>query len=289
MIQPKRIIFSGGGVRGMAHIGALEELEKAGLLIHVREWIGVSAGSILALMLSVGYSLRELGTFCREFDFTQVVDLDDATGWLFKLGMDTGERLKRLIEALLKEKGFSVELTFSELAKSRPKNPTIRIYVTNLNSGRYKVFSHIHTPHYKVVDAVRASSAIPVYFQPLIDNDSGNILVDGGVISNFPLQHMTEKEQSETLGLNLCKKVEQKDDIEMTDMLYRPILIGMREISKLENALFRNNCILIETRITNPLAFNLTPEEKAELVEEGRDAVRRYIRQNRPIRRWSVS
>jgi len=273
----------------MAHIGALEELEKAGLLIYVKEWIGVSAGSILALMLSVGYSLRELAAFCREFDFTQVVDLDDATGWIFKLGIDTGERLKRLIEALLKEKGLHSSLTFQELATLRSKNPGMRVYATDLNSGRYKIFSSVHTPHYKVVDAVRASSAIPVYFQPIVDRDTGNILVDGGVISNFPLIYMTETEQNETLGLNLCKRIEEIQDFNVTDIVNRPILIGMREISKLENALFKNNCILIETTITNPLAFNLTSEEKNNLFEEGRRAVRSYIQQNKPIRRWSVS
>ena len=289
MILPKKIIFSGGGVRGMAHIGALEELEKSGLLVNVKEWIGVSAGSILALMLSVGYSLRELKTFCREFDFTQIMDLDDATGWIINLGIDTGERLKRLIEALLKEKGFSANLTFQELAKINKKKPTIRVYATDINSAEYKVFSKYHTPDYKVVDAVRASSSIPIFFQPVIDCETGHILVDGGVISNFPLRYMTKKEQYETIGLNLCKKVKESDEFEMIDIVQRPILIGMREISRLENDLFSANCILIETTIVNPLAFNLTQEEKDQLFEEGRQAVRRYLKVNRPIRRWSVS
>ena len=191
----------------------------------------MSAGSLLALMLSVGYTLRDLKAFCREFDFTQVVDLDDATGWFFKLGVDTGERLKRLIEALLKEKGFAPSLTFEELARSRPKNPTIRVYATDLNSGKYKIFSKAHTPSYRVVDAVRASSAIPIFFQPVADQETEHILVDGGVVSNFPLIHMTEEERAETLGLNLCKKIEETEDLEMTDVLHRPILIGMREIS----------------------------------------------------------
>jgi len=257
--------------------------------VNIKEWGGISAGSLLALMLGVGYTLKELRTFCEQFDFTHLIDLDDATGWILRMGIDTGDSLKRLIEALLKEKGFGPNLTFQELATARPKNPLISIYVTDVNKGHFVVYSQKTSPNFKVVDAVRASSAIPIYFQPIIDPTNGHVLVDGGCVSNLPFLSMTEEERQETIGLNLCKKLEPMDELDMVDILYRPMVIGMKEQSLLENAFFKQNIIAIETRITNPLAFNLTQDEKAELLAEGRQAVRKFLAEQRPPRRWSVS
>ena len=84
---PQKIILSGGGIRGIAHIGALIELRKYGYLKLVKEWLGVSAGSILALMIVIGYTLEELLTFSMNFDFSNIMDPDDPTAWIFKFGI----------------------------------------------------------------------------------------------------------------------------------------------------------------------------------------------------------
>jgi NTE family protein len=284
---PRRILLSGGGIRGLAHIGALQELDKNGMLKGVKEWIGVSAGSILSLMIVVGYTLNELKNFCELFDFSNVIDLDDATSLLFKFGIDTGEKMKRLLDALLKEKGHTGDTTFRDLQEKGL--PGLKIFATDLNKAEYRIFSYATTPTYKVVDAVRASSSLPYYFQPVIDAEMGNILVDGGVISNFPLLYMTEQERKETIGLNLKKRVDSAYNLEFIDFLYRPMSIRWRENCILEEALFGTNCITIETRLTNPLAFNLSQNEKEELFNEGRDAVRVFLKKFTTGRRWSVS
>lgn len=291
---PKRILLSGGGIRGLAHIGALLELEKRGLLCVIKEWAGVSAGSILALMLVVGYTLNELKNFCEQFDFSHIIDLDDATSMFLKFGMDTGEKMKRLLEALLKEKGIRADITFDELMKLNLRTQqrgqtTLRVYATDLNTGLFQIFSANTTPSYSVVEAVRASSSIPVYFQPSTNKLNGNILVDGGVISNFPIHYLTEQERKETLGLNLKKKVVKIDELEPADFFIRPIIISMSAHSKLEGSLYLHNTITIETNIVNPLLFNLTATEKDELFKEGQQAVINYLEHQKPPRRWSVS
>ena len=283
----RRILLSGGGIRGLAHIGALQEMEQQGMLGFVKEWIGVSAGSILALMLVAGYTLKELKHFCEEFDFTHIVDLDDAPSMILNFGMDTGEKMKRLLEVLLKEKGYSPTITFEELKKQGAKD--LRIFATDLHTAKYRIFSATLTPSYKVVDAVRASSSLPIYFQPVDDNDTGHVLIDGGIISNFPLLYMTSQEKEETIGLNLKKRVDPLEELDTIDYLYRPMTIGMRELCRLEESLFRRNCITIETKLSNPVAFNLSTQDKNELFEEGRRAVRSFLANFKPVRRWSVS
>lgn len=283
---PQKIILSGGGIRGIAHIGALIELRKYGYLKLVKEWLGVSAGSILALMIVIGYTLEELLTFSMNFDFSNIMDPDDPTAWIFKFGIDTGERLRKLIIALMKEKDYSPDTKFSEL----PKNIKLRVFATDIQKAAFKIFSGDLTPNYPVVDAILASCAIPLYFQPCTDMDNGNILMDGGVITNIPFLYLTPEEQRVTLGIILKRRIEYQEHLEPIDMFTRPMFIGFREISNLEENLFQANMVIVTTRINNPIAFNLTNEDKQGLYQEGVDAVQNFIKCVRcPSRRWSCS
>jgi predicted acylesterase/phospholipase RssA len=283
---PQKIILSGGGVRGIAHIGALIELRKHNYLKLVKEWLGVSAGSILALMIVVGYTLEDMKAFSMDFDFSNIMDPDDPTAWIFKFGIDTGERLKRLIVALMKEKGYCANTTFKDL----PKTPRLRVFATDIHKAAFKVFSGTLTPDYPVVDAILASCAIPLFFQPCTDLDNGNILMDGGVITNIPFLYLTPEEQKVTLGIILKRRIEYQEHLEPLDMFTRPMFIGFRETSNLEENLFQANMVIVTTRINNPIAFNVTYEDKCGLYQEGVDAVSNFIRKTAcPPRRWSCS
>jgi len=283
---PQNIILSGGGIRGIAHIGALIELRNQGYLRLVKEWLGISAGSILALMIVVGFSLEEMKTFSMDFDFSNIMDPDDPTAWIFKFGIDTGERLKRLVSALIKEKGFSPDIKFKDL----PKIPKLRVFATDIHKAAFKIFSSELTPNYPVVDAIQASCAIPLYFQPCTDLDNGNILMDGGVITNIPFLYLKPDEKERTLGIILKRRIEYQEHLEPIDMFTRPMYIGFREISTLEENLFQENMVIVTTRINNPIAFNLTSDDKKELYQEGVEAVRSFFRNMKhPPRRWSCS
>lgn len=283
---PKKIILSGGGIRGLAHIGALIELRERGYLNLVKEWLGVSAGAILSLMIVIGYTFDELKTFCMEFDFSNIIDPDDATAWFFKFGIDTGEKLRKLLYALLKEKGYSANTKFKDL----PEYPKLRVFATDIQKAQFKVFSAELTPSYPVIDAIHASCAIPGYFQPCTDLDNGNVLMDGGVISNIPYLYLTPDEQKDTLGIILKRRIEYKEQLEPLDIFTRPMFISFRELSHLEETLFSSNIITINTQIINPIAFNLSLDDKKGLFQEGIIAVDNFIKKSQlPPRRWSCS
>ena len=65
---PYRIYLSGGGICAMAHVGALLELSKRIPLKAIKEWMGVSAGSLMAMCLCIGYTLEDLVDFSLRFD-----------------------------------------------------------------------------------------------------------------------------------------------------------------------------------------------------------------------------
>jgi predicted acylesterase/phospholipase RssA len=112
---PTRIYLSGGGVCGVAHVGALMELSHDIPLTGVKEWMGVSAGALMAMCLTIGFTLDELYLFSTRFDFTNILQPDTPTGWLLHMGYDTGERLQRLVHACLHVKGLPSDITFQSL------------------------------------------------------------------------------------------------------------------------------------------------------------------------------
>ena len=214
----------------MAHVGALIELSKHVPLHAVKEWMGVSAGSLVAMCLCIGFTLEELLEFCVRFDFSHIKEMDSVPGWILHFGMDTGERLHRLIQACLHVKGLSSEYTFQECLTQF--GLSLRIVATDLNDATPVIFSPTTTPDYCIADAVRASMSVPYYFQPFICPESGHYLVDGGVISNHPLFVLPDEEHRRTLSILIRTSVEKMEniaDMEMDEFMMRPLNIVLIE------------------------------------------------------------
>ncbi len=64
MKLPRTIVLGGGGVKAIAHIGALQELNDLGLLQLVRKYVGLSAGSLVAFGMVLGYTIAALKDIC---------------------------------------------------------------------------------------------------------------------------------------------------------------------------------------------------------------------------------
>jgi NTE family protein len=221
---PHRIYLSGGGMCAIAHVGALIELSNHIPLKAVKEWMGVSAGSLMAMCLCIGYTLKELEEFSLKFDFTNIREYDSVPGWLLHFGIDTGERLHKLVEACLHVKGLSSECTFKDCYDKF--GTTLRVVATDLNDAKAVHYSPKDTPNYRIADAVRASMSFPYYFQPHICPVSGHYLIDGGVISNYPLFVLPEEEHSRTLSLLISGGVDTTIDLkdaEIEEVIIRPI------------------------------------------------------------------
>lgn len=187
-------------MKGIAHVGALQVLEERGLLRAVREYVGTSAGALIAFAICIGYTVAELRDLCIRFDFTMIQTLEPESmlSMMETFGIDSGENLDKLLRALLKTKGHDPDLTFADLSG---QTPTLRIYAVDLHACREKEFSVTATPRVPLRVAVAASMAIPVYFAPVRDTETGHLLVDGGLVAHFPFHHLTDAEREETVGL----------------------------------------------------------------------------------------
>ena len=287
---PYRIYFSGGGICAMAHVGALIELSKHIPLHAVKEWMGVSAGSLVAMCLCIGFTLEELLEFCVRFDFSHIKEMDSVPGWILHFGMDTGERLHRFIQACLHVKGFSSEYTFQECLTQF--GLSLRIVATDVNDAAPVIFSPTTTPDYCIADAVRASMSVPYYFQPFICPESGHYLVDGGVISNHPLFVLPDEEHRRTLSILIrtsVEKIENMADMEMDEFMMRPLNIVLIEKSKMESRFYDARCIQIMLGELNILDFSMEEDTKQMIIQRGKEAVVQFMKHQKPQRRHSIS
>ena len=274
----------------MAHVGALIELSKHVPLHAIKEWMGVSAGSLVAMCLCIGFTLEELLEFCVRFDFTHIKEMDSVPGWILHFGMDTGERLHRLIQACLHVKGLSSEFTFQECLTQFGLH--LRIVATDINDAVPIIFSPTTTPHYCIADAVRASMSVPYYFQPFICPESGHYLMDGGVISNHPLFVLPDEEHRRTLSILIrtsIEKIENAAEMEMDEFMMRPLNIVLIEKSKMESRFYDARCIQIMLGELNILDFSMEDNTKQMIIQKGKEAVVQFMGHQKPIRRHSIS
>ena len=284
----RRFYLCGGGTNAIALGGALEHLEQKGVLRFVKEWMGISAGALAAMCFTAGYTIPEMKRFFLEFDYQSVTDPDDATGWFVNMGYDTGNRVQRLLNAILKEKGFADTTTFEQLTAKT--GLSLRVWATNMNKGILEEFSHMRTPTYCVSHAVRASMSLPYYFQPFKCPVSGDTYLDGAVITNYPLHYLTEQERLETLGLLITYIPAPIPVLEFQDFMTRPLYLFTQSRTYLDYEMFKDQTIRIQMDSRSPVEFAMPMEQKVALMELGTKAAKAFLEgYRRPVRRYSVT
>jgi NTE family protein len=204
----KNLVFEGGGVRGLAYAGAIKALDEKGVLASIERTAGTSAGSIAALLISVGYNSNEIDSIMRGLN---VEKFNDGGGMLIgglsrmksEYGYYKGTAFEKWIGKLIEEKTGNDSLTFYELHQlHNTTNNTFKDFYctgTNITSQRIEIFSHTTTPDLPLKTGVRISCAIPLYYEPVYLDSSGRmakkkipgyqyqIYVDGGMMANYPI------------------------------------------------------------------------------------------------------
>ena len=188
--QFRNIIFEGGGVKGLAYAGAMQELEKRKILKNISRAGGTSAGAINAVLFCAGYTVKETVSELKKLDFNKFKD--DSFGMLRDLnrlnreyGWHKGNYFRNWIGRLLENKVGSEDVNFKQLREHTGKE--LFVYATNLSTGFGEVYSHEKTPNVRVTDAVRRSMSIPLFFRAIRD-DRNDVFVDGGMLNNFPVK-----------------------------------------------------------------------------------------------------
>ncbi len=199
----RNLVFEGGGVKGIAYVGALEVLESKGILQNINRVGGTSAGAINALLLGLNYSPAETKNILSKLNFKNFLDdswgvVRDTNRLVNEFGWYKGDFFRRWIAKHIKKKTNNSESTFKEVFDQKQTKGFRDIYFigTNLSTGFAEVFSHEHTPRMCLADAVRISMSLPLFFAAK-RGARGDVYVDGGVLDNYPIKLFDRKKYAE--------------------------------------------------------------------------------------------
>ncbi len=203
------LVLSGGGAKGLAHIGILKAIDSAGLKIDFIT--GTSMGSILGGLYAIGYSADSIEKIARGIDWDLL--LSNQSSMRSMITDEKSEYGKYDVELPWVNQWFRFStgviegqelwLKFSELFRpvygindfSKFSIP-FKCLATDISTGEA-----VELDTGDIVTAVRASMAIPTIFTAVEDN--GRKLVDGGVVRNFPVRDVRDMGADIVIGSNV--------------------------------------------------------------------------------------
>jgi NTE family protein len=213
------LVLSGGGAKGLAHIGAIKVIEQAGVRI---DYIGgTSMGAIVGGLYAAGYSARQLDSIFEQLDFDRLIQDDiprraktfyeknesdtyavtlpfDGFKVDFPSGLSKGQNVYNLFSRLTAHVNNVDDFTQLPI-------PFFCI-ATNIETGEEVILDKGYLPQ-----AISASGALPSIFSPVIINDT--VLVDGGVTNNYPVEEMRRR------GVDLIIGVDVQDSLRTREKL----------------------------------------------------------------------
>jgi NTE family protein len=283
-------VFEGGGVKGIAFVGALQVMEENGYTWE--NLAGTSAGSIVAALLSAGYTARELKPIFEELDYLYFLKKSGFghlpyVGPVIELilheGMFRGDRIELFIDELLRRKGIH---TFGDLPPGK-----LRIIASDITRGKMLVLPDdlveydLMPENFSIARAVRMSSSIPFFFQPVCLKKDGkpNYIVDGALLSNYPvwLFDVPGVPEWPTIGFRLQDKQRKAEEVRVSGLysFTRSLLMTMLDA---HDRLFVDKAhairtIFIDTLGVRGIQFQLSPELRKALFQSGEDSARRFL------------
>ena len=320
--NPDSLAFSGGGVKGTAYAGIIKYLEETGKLKNVKRFVGTSAGAIMCTFISIGTYYNEnkssenkkfweiIYKITMENDFINFIDNpklkkaieeDSFTPFTKNIvhsvasisktldnqyALCNGDKLIAFLKNSLNKFGIDENITLKELNELTGKH--LILVACSLSYRKAAYFDYKSAPDLKVVDAVRASMAIPYIFKPIKYNN--DFFIDGGAVNNFPINYFDEsindkKTKPKTLGFILYTKKEIlrpewrmiKNPADYTYAVSDLVMVNTG------SALFKKNVdrtVFIDCGKIDVMSFNITETEKKKIIQAGYDSIEKYFNPN---------
>ncbi|MBB4823469.1 NTE family protein [Sporosarcina luteola] len=277
-------VFAGGGLKGFALVGAYQVLEEKGY--RFKRLAGTSAGAIIASFIAAGYSGKEIETMLHEEDLITLLDPRKAIlplpfmKWInlyWRMGLYQGKELEQWFFEKLSLKGI---YTFSDIEPG-----TLKLVASDLTNGKMMVLPDdlvhygIEPETFSVAKALRMSCGIPFFFEPVrLKVPTGDtIIVDGGVLSNFPLWLFDDKEGNRErpligMKLSLRKDEMSRKRIENALNLFEALFSTMKNAhdDQYISRKHEKDIIFIPVEHYSATQFDLDDEQKEELLRIGR-------------------
>lgn len=277
------LVLSGGGARGFAQIGAIKALEEAG--IEIDQIIGTSMGSIVGGLYSSGYLIDEVDSIVKNTDWDQILALDRETNRrelfvdqkitedkaIFALrlsgltpviptSINTGHKLSNFLNLLTFQAPVHVNNKFDELQIS------FRAVCTDLVTGNSVILDGG-----SLSQAMRASSSVTFLLSPVTIDSL--ILVDGGLVSNIPVDIAKDLGNDYIIAVNTTSDLRTKEELQFPWIVADQVVsIPMKILNEQQ---LQKADVVIQPEINNKLSTDFSNSEF--LINEGYKAAKQVI------------
>ncbi len=256
--SPFTLVLSGGGLKGLAHIGVLRALEERHLVPSLV--VGSSIGSLIAAAWAAGVPTPKMearARLVRRRDVFQVARADVAFRRLLAPALYRREPLQELIDYLVGN------VTFNDLPRR------LLINTVDLHSGMQVMWGLPGLRSTRVADAVAASCALPGIFPPMEIN--GRAYVDGAVVENLPVRMAASLGQGPILAINVAATSVLRSEVE-TRGFAATYIRGLEIVMQTQiEAQLRDwkgpPLVLVQPRVEHISMFAF--DKTAELIEAG--------------------
>lgn len=220
---PARIALAlgGGAARGFAHVGVIKALEAQGISADIV--VGTSAGSVVGALYAAGLTGFQIQELSMNMVEEQVID---GSG-MYRCIAETAVTHKRGCI-----KGQALQDYINKNVNSRPierLNKTFAAVATNLNSGEMVVFRTGNTGM-----AVRASSSVPVFFEPVTIN--GQDYVDGGLVAPVPASVARAVGADFVIAVDISDRPQDRKTGGISDIMWQTFSIFGQTINRHEHS-----------------------------------------------------
>lgn len=215
------LALGGGAARGFAHVGVIKALEAQGITPDII--VGTSAGSVVGALYAAGLNGFQIQELSMTMEEDQILD---------------GSGLYRcIIETMVTDikgciRGQALQNFINKNVKGRPieaLNRTFAAVATNLSNGEMMVFRSGNTGI-----AVRASSSVPVFFQPVTIN--GQDYVDGGLVAPVPSSVARTLGADFVIAVDISDRPQDRSAAGISDILLQTFTIFGQTINRHEQA-----------------------------------------------------
>ncbi len=274
------LVLSGGGAKGMAHIGAIRVIERAGIPIDMVA--GTSMGSIVGGLYACGKDAQTLDSIVRAQDWSQVFsDREDLSYQSLRermkqhtyiysrsilMGSEPGSAAtgggfmagKNVMELLRKHtKPYTDSIDFSELPI-----PFACVATNMVDNTEYVFHSGV------LSQAMRASMAIPAAFSPVRMGDM--VLVDGGLRNNFPVDVAKDMGADIVIGVSTQNRLRTANELNSTASILMQVVDANCKNKFDENVKMADICILVDVEGYSAASFSKTAIDS--LIRRGEEA-----------------
>jgi len=211
-----RLAFEGGGVLGVSYVPIVRQLDAWGVLGRVNEWSGTSAGAILAALGALGATAAEIDAELAAAPWEKLAGRRSPIRMMRRCGFRSLEQPRRWLREMVARvgarSGYPPEVTFVQLAE---RGRLLHVTATDVTRGRPILLGPMGLSGSPVWEAVLASMAIPLWWEPVVVA-GGLRLVDGGLTWNMPIDVFDRRRvpPETVLGVRVDTRLEMMADRE---------------------------------------------------------------------------